>query len=302
LTGIGENFRAQAGYVPRSDIVQFHASNRLSWYGARGAVLEQFTTFFGPSLIWRYADFGHASPVEGNQDVNLMFSLRGGWSVRGSLGLDFVNFEPDDYSGYEVLAPGGPEPFEVPEGLSNLLGATVSLTRPTFNKFNASIETRSNEVAIFAEASEGQETRITGSVAVRPTGSIRLDASTTFSRISRISDGGEFARTIIPRLKLEYQPTRALFFRIVGEYRSERQAALLDPVTGQPLMRNGHTADAASFNGLRIDFLVSFEPHPGTVAFFGYGSSLESGQALSVVDLHRQADGYFVKLAYLIRR
>ena len=302
LTGIGENFRAQAGYVPRSDIVQFHGSNRLSWYGARGAVVEQFTTFFGPSLIWRYADFGHASPVEGNQDVNLMFSLRGGWSVRGSLGLDFVNFEPDDYSGYEVLAPGGPEPFEVPDGLSNLLGASVSLTTPTFKKVNASIDARSNEVAIFAEASEGQETRVTGSVAVRPTESIRLDAGTTFSRISRASDGGEFARTIIPRIKLEYQPTRALFFRAVTEYRSERQAALLDPTTGLPLMRNGRPADAMRFDGVRVDLLVSFEPRPGTVAFFGYGSSLESGRVLSLEDLTRQTDGFFVKLAYLFRR
>ena len=198
VTGIGENFQAQVGYVPRNDIVEFHASNRLSWYGARGAFVEQFTTFFGPSLIWRYADFGHASPIEGTQDVNLMVNLRGGWSARGSFGLDFVRFDPRDYSAYEVLTPGGPVPFAVPDGLSNLFGTSVSLTTPTFKRFNASVETRSNAVAIFAEASEGQESRVSGSIAVRPTESIRLDGSTTFSRITRAGDGSEFARTIIP--------------------------------------------------------------------------------------------------------
>jgi len=302
LTGVGETFRAQVGYVPRSDMVQFHGSNRLSWYGARGAFVEQFTTFFGPSLIWRYADFGHASPIEGNQDVNLMWNLRGGWSLRGALNLDFVRFEPGAYAAYQVATPDGPVPFAVPDSLSNLFGSNISLTTPTYKRFNASVDARSSEVAIYAEASEGRETRASGSVAVRPTGSIRLDGSATFSRITRAADGSEFGRTIIPRVKLEYQRTRALFFRVVAEYRSEKQAALIDPVTGLPLLRLGRPADALRFDGLRVDFLVSFEPRPGTVAFFGYGSSLESGRVLGLQDLTRQSDGFFVKLAYLFRR
>jgi len=193
-------------------------------------------------------------------------------------------------------------PFVVPDGLSNLLAPSVSITTPTYKRFNASVDARSGEVAIYAEASEGRETRVSGSVAVRPTGSIRLDGSATWSRITRDTDGSEFGRTIIPRVKLEYQRTRALFFRVVAEYRSQRQAALVDPTTGYPLTTRGAPADATSFDGLRVDFLVSFEPRPGTVAFFGYGSSLESGRALSLQDLTRQTDGFFVKLAYLFRR
>jgi hypothetical protein len=43
-------------------------------------------------------------------------------------------------------------------------------------------------------------------------------------------------------------------------------------------------------------------PTPETVAFFGYGSSLASDRGLSLSDLRRQSDGFFVKLAYLFRR
>jgi hypothetical protein len=129
-----------------------------------------------------------------------------------------------------------------------------------------------------------------------------VDGSTTYSRITRASDGSEFARTVIPRVKVEYQPTRALFFRVVTEYRSQRQAALVDPATGQPILIDDHVAGAQSFNGVRIDCLVSYEPTPGTVAFFGYGSSLETTRVLSLADLRRQSDGFFVKLAYLFRR
>jgi hypothetical protein len=56
---------------------------------------------------------------------------------------------------------------------------------------------------------------------------------------------------------------------------------------------------------LRTDWLVSYEPTPGTVAFFGYGDTRDtfdtSGSA-SFSDLQRRSDGFFVKLAYQFRR
>lgn len=302
LTGIGVGFGARAGYVPRNDNVEFHSSNRLSWYGARGAFIEQFTAFFGPSRIWRYSDFGDASPIEGNENVNLIFNLRGGWNARGSISRDFVRFDPRDYQSYEGQTPAGPVPFVAPDELAGLFSAGITVTTPTFRMFDASVEAHHNSVVIFPEASEGREALLVGSVSLRPTGSIRVEGSTTYSHISRARDASEFARTIIPRLKLEYQPTRALFFRVVGEYRSQRQAALIDPVTARPLLRNGQLEGPSSFNGLRMDCLVSYEPTPGTVAFFGYGSSLETDRMLSLSDLRREGDGFFIKLAYLFRR
>ena len=52
-------------------------------------------------------------------------------------------------------------------------------------------------------------------------------------------------------------------------------------------------------DGLRTDWLVSFEPTPGTVAFFGYGSSLAKDPLLYNTPAYtRTSDGFFVKLAY----
>jgi hypothetical protein len=115
-------------------------------------------------------------------------------------------------------------------------------------------------------------------------------------------DGSEFARSTIPRLKVEYQPNRALFFRVIGEYRSERRAALQDPSTGAPLFVGGVPQPVTEFNGFRLDLLASFEPTPGTVAFLGYGSSLESDREFNWSRLERVNDGFFVKLAYQVRR
>ena len=121
-------------------------------------------------------------------------------------------------------------------------------------------------------------------------------------RIDRERDGSEFARTIIPRLKVEYQPTRALFFRVIGEWLDERQDILRDARTGAPLFFEGEPIPAVSTKSLRADWLISYEPTPGTVAFLGYGSTHESPDGTTWSSMRRSADGFFVKLAYQFRR
>jgi hypothetical protein len=130
---------------------------------------------------------------------------------------------------------------------------------------------------------------------------VRTALTATIFRLNRL-DGREFARSTIPRLKIEYQPRRELFFRVIGEYRSDRTAALEDPATGAPLFVGGTAQPVREFNGLRVDLLASFEPTPGTVAFLGYGSSLETDEEFNWSRLSRQNDGFFVKLAYQVRR
>ena len=115
-------------------------------------------------------------------------------------------------------------------------------------------------------------------------------------------NGDEFARAVIPRLQAEYQPNRALFYRVIGEYRSERRAALRAADTGAPLFNDGVEQVAVRTNGLRVDLLASFEPAPGTVAFLGYGSSLVTDRDFNWSRLARESDGFFVKLAYRVRR
>ena len=129
-----------------------------------------------------------------------------------------------------------------------------------------------------------------------------MTASGTLSRITRDRNGSEFARTIIPRLKLEYQATRSLFFRVIGEYVAERRARLEDARSGDVLTVNGTPSTAGENNRMRVDWLASFEPSPGTVAFFGYGASLDDNKAFGFRDVSRSSDGFFFKLAYQFRR
>jgi hypothetical protein len=303
LSGVGEHFTSYSGYIPRNNIVEGHAFNRYTYYGEKGALIENVTVFLAPQRIWSYRGFGSEAAIEGSEAVNVWTTLRKGWSIMATGKRQFVRFDPGMYALYTVRRPTGVlEPYSAPAMLNGEFGGTFSVATPVFQMFNARVEVQENDGPIFAEAASGTETRITGSVNFRPNEQIRVEATNTLSRMRRARNDSEFARTVIPRLKVEYQPLRSLFFRVVAEYRSQRQSPLEDARTGDPILVDGVPSTAQRYNALRLDFLVSYLPTPGTVAYAGYGSSMEAERTFGFADLQRIRDGFFVKIAYLFRR
>ncbi len=301
LNGQGRGFDAQAGFVNRlrSGVVTGHAFNRLTHYGARGALLENLTVFFGPERTWLYDAFGFKPGLEGMEQFDATFQLRGGWALNGHVERNFVNFQDSSFAGYTTGSAGGPA-YRPENDFSGFTGE-VKVTTPTWRQLGAEVSYVRGRVAIFQEGTTGRGWQMAGGLELRPTPTIRITASGNVYRLSRLN-GSEFARSTIPRLKMEYQPNRALFFRVIGEYRSERRAALQDARTGDSLYVGGVAQPVTEFNGFRLDLLASFEPTPGTVAFLGYGSSMESDREFNWSRLSRVNDGFFVKLAYQVRR
>jgi hypothetical protein len=300
LNGQGQGFDAQAGFVNRlrSNVVTGHAFNRFTWYGAPRVLLENLTVFFGPERIWAYDQFGFEPAIEGREQVDATFQLRGGWELNGHGERNFVDFQDSSFADYTIGSAVGAAYF--PEDFSGFTGQ-VKVTTPTWRKLGAEVTYGRGHSAIFEEGTTGTGWQLRGTLDLRPTTTIRVAALATVFRLYRL-DGSEFARSTIPRLKLEYQPNRALFFRAIGEYRSERRATLIDPASGDSLFVGGVAQPTTEFNGFRLDLLASYEPTPGTVAFLGYGSSLESDEEFNWSRLERTTDGFFVKLAYQIRK
>ena len=223
-------------------------------------------------------------------------NLRGGWQAQVTLNLNHFGFESADYTGYTV----GAAPFSVPHDLYHLPGAAFILNTPN-RAVSGSMVVGYSAQSIFPEASEGRQVALTTVAALRPTPALRVEARWVHQRLTRARDGSRFSTANIPRLKLEYQLTRAIFVRYIGQYFAEDQAALLDPRTGQPLLVNGDTARAIVTNDFRNDLLFSYKPTPGTVVFLGYGSSLSEAEAFRFRNLSRTSDGFFLKLSYLFR-
>jgi hypothetical protein len=107
---------------------------------------------------------------------------------------------------------------------------------------------------------------------------------------------------------VEYQLSRPIFLRLVGEYTTERRDALRDDTrTNAPILIFDSEANqyvrATAFGrrGLRGDFLFAYQPNPGTVLFAGYGSTLSDPSELGQSSLRRAEDGFFLKLSYLFQ-
>jgi hypothetical protein len=301
VTGTGPGFEAAAGYVPRNNVVEARVSNRYSWYGARGSRLETVSPRVNVTRIWRYDSFDRG-PLEGTDQFTVQSQWRGGWNANATVKRVSWRFEPEAFAAYRVAGDDQAIAYRPNDRVS---GVTPSITfkTPIFRTFNAQLDAQRGPVAVFKEGAGGRETRLSATVSARPTGALRMEATATYSRIARERDGSEFARTVIPRFKVEYQVLRSVFFRMVAEYQSQRQAILIDAADGVPLVVDGASPAAQSRTGLRLDWLASYKPTPGTVAFFGYGSSLAADRLNPLANhLERMSDGFFLKIAYQFRR
>ncbi|MGE0455309.1 MAG: DUF5916 domain-containing protein [Vicinamibacteria bacterium] len=310
ITGIDEDFRAETGFISRPGIVRANVDNRLSFFGPDGGLVEVLNCDVVAEGVWRYASFVGEGGV---QDQKLHFNnnatLRGGWKLGASLLVEQFGYDAGFYEDYALQgdAPGELLPFVGVPTIDNL-DWVLSFETPQFQKLSATAQWLFGRDENFFEWAPADITYLTLTLDWRPAEKLRVNAEYRLQDFQRRSDGSRVGRRQLPRLKLEYQATRAIFLRFVAEYDARMRDALRDDSrTERPiLIRDEATgayqpALATRDNGLRLDVLFSWQPNPGTVFFAGYGSSLRETDSLRFRDLQRTSDGFFVKLSYLFR-
>src|SRR5438105_8815441 len=143
-------------------------------------------------------------------------------------------------------------------------------------------------------------------VSYRPTERLRNTVSYFWQQVNRRTDGSLVNVGRVLRAKVEYQVSRPLFVRVVGQYIQDKTDSLRDDSrTGAPIFIQGPdslTRAAASHSNLfHADVLLSYQPVPGTVVFAGYGSDMVDEEAFRFRGLTRTGDAFFLKLSYLFR-
>ena len=302
VNAISPDFQAAAGFVNRTDIVNAHAFNRLSFYGEEGALIETIGGFTGITRIWAYDNTGDG-PIEGGESFFPSATLRGGWSLSGSLTRNFYSYNPASYAGYDVISgPGATisEDFDFPEQETDQFSGSIGVTTPTFQLFTLSLSSSMGQTPIFAEASPGQSKSYNIVVEARPTSAIRASFQMQHYTLNRKVDDSRYSREIIPRLKVEYQLTPDIFFRVIGQYAARERSGLKDR-DGNLIRIDGELTSDTESNGLVMDWLFSYRPNPGTLLYLGYGSTMDDVGQKRFEDLRRRHDGFFLKLSYLFR-
>ncbi|HEX2779980.1 MAG TPA: DUF5916 domain-containing protein [Gemmatimonadaceae bacterium] len=308
IEGISPRFETRSGFVPRTGVVFGRFANRFSVYGRPGALLEQLSTFIIASPVWLYDEFPGSSTFEGGFSEMFNAALRGGWTLRAQIGNSHQRFDPTSYGGYRVDRGADTIALAQPHGLYGLWGGSVGASTPN-RALTLSVDLSTGAAVIFAEAAEGRANAATLAASWHPNASLRVETSLVHQRITRARDGTRFSTATIPRLKTEYQLSRAIFLRYVGQYVAQDRTALVDARTGFPLIASSFgtarfgPSGALIVNDFRNDFLFSYKPTPGTVFFFGYGASLTEPEAFSfrAQELRRVSDGFFLKASYRYR-
>jgi hypothetical protein len=307
ITGIDPEFVTRSGFIGRRGITNAGFSHRITTFGARGSLVESFSTELNLLGTWKYDVFTRGGDAQDKKaHLNTTTSFRGGWSLGASVLVETFGFDADLYSRYFIELPTDTIPFTGTPDLTNL-DYVLTIGTPEWKEGSASLFVVWGKDENFDEWSSADI--IIGTLAGdwRPTEKVRVNATYNVQKYSRRTDGTTVRIRHIPRLKLEYQVARPLFVRLVGEYDAEDVADLRDDSrTNAPILfRNPDgtfsPAPAHSENAFRGDFLFSYQPLPGTVLFAGYGSLMREPNAFRFADLERQSDGFFVKASYLFR-
>ncbi len=304
ISGLSNGFDAQSGFINRVGYERANTGQRFSLYGAPGNLIEQVTLMLGANPLWRYGDMEKfRGAFEGGYNSVLSANIRGGWVISGGVANNIQQWDPASYASYRVVRQTDTVAFTLPHGLYNMWSEQGSLTTP--NRAVIGIFTVAVGAApIFPEAALSNEISFQGEVLWHPTRSLRFDALWTHQTFDRARDGSRAITADIPRLKVEYQLTPAIFFRYVGQYTAQTESPLEDPRTGEPLL-----VDSATFANLglapsrifRQDVLFSYQPTPGTVILLGYGATLNEPNAFAFRDFTRSEDGLVFKVSYLWR-
>jgi hypothetical protein len=241
-----------------------------------------------------------------------VINVRGGWLISLTPVRESWMFPQGSYSSYRVIRPAGsgrPAPDTVAFSPSPRTPTYVLLgriTTPQYSLVTGRLSTILGRDVEFFETGAAQRVDVTADADWRLSDQLRLTTSYLFSNYTRRRDGSTFSRANVPRLKVEYQLSRPLFVRFVGQYDNRTRDALRDPRTDYPLgiVSDGVVTQSTrqTVRDIRIDWLVSYVPTPGTVLFAGYGASLYEPVAFRFRDFERVRDGIFVKLSYLLRR
>lgn len=314
FAGISDDFRSASGFIGRAGIVHSYVDPSYTTYGKPGALLERFTGDILVDGIWQYQNFIHGRHI---QDRKLHFngnaSLRGGWNIGAGYFVESFGYDSALYAHYRLEVPragGGGGLDTIPFVGQPTIGNgeyLIQIGTPQWKHFSGGGFFLQGHDENFFEWASADLLLLSVNVSYRPTDRMRNSLSYFWQQVNRRTDGSLVNVGRVARVKMEYQLSRPLFIRLVGQYIQDQTDSLRDDSrTGAPILIGGPggtiTRSAASATNLfHVDALLSYQPIPGTVVFAGYGSNMLDDDAFRFRGLTRSDDALFVKLSYLFR-
>ena len=306
------DFQAGSGFIRQVGITSVNSRVSQNWYGGRGALVERWGPFVQLRTTFDHDDFWDGrGPEESQIELGFSTSFRGNVTVFTNYFYDTYDFAPSLYDGlYHRVGDGPVRPYAADQAqFSGMQGFRLFTFFNTWQRLRGRIAFERREQPVFdrrrgvpVEAADSWGGDL--SLTLFPTNSWLVEGGVRHQELNRQSDGSPYSSATIPRLRTQYQLSRSLFVRLIGEYASQESHGLraLDGTALETCSDGVCTPLAGSLdNDIYFEALVSYEPTPGTVFFIGYSREMDEPVAFDFRDIQAQRDGFFVKASYRFR-
>ena len=314
FSDVSDDFRAASGFIRRTGTAQVQSRASYNFRGRPGDLIERW----GPSVefqgYWDHDDFWARRGVEeARVQLGGSVSFRGNVTIFGNYSRSYFDFPRDEYDGLVHAGAGAtPQPFYPEQSLfKGLPSGTVFFWVNAFDQARGNLRVTRSETPLF-DFRTGTPVEVArswsgdASLNLFPTTRLRAELGARHTVLRRKRDGSLYSEATIPRVRLQYQFTRALYARAIAEYASQHRGAPRTPETGLPLSYCSDDScsalEGSEANDFSVETLLSYEPTPGTVFFVGYSRRMTDMERLRFRDLRAEADGLFVKMSYRFRR
>lgn len=250
LLDITPNFRADTGYVPRTDQRTMNQYGHFYWR-PKSKLLIAHGPEESATLIWDHNGTGLSQSVS----FDYVFEFGHNITVAPILSYESDVLRPVDFSGL----PGNRQYVQDGGGLSFRGNPKRWLNWSTryIRDGTPVIVTPTGQFPY-----TGDETAITQTIGVKPSARLQIDNTYILERIVNGANHHAVFNSHIIRSRVNYQFTRELSLRVISQYNG--------------VLANSNYTSLTTQKNMNFDVLLTYLLHPGTAIYVGYNSNLEN--------------------------
>jgi hypothetical protein len=247
---ITPNFGTQTGFVPRTDQRTINEYGHFYWRPKKGLLMQH-----GPEENATQLWDNHGTTLQQIVSFDYVFEVRPNVVIAPIVAYESDVLRPIDFSGL----PGNRQ--YVQDG-----GGIVFRGSPKrWLNWNSTIIRDGTPVVIVPTGQlpyTGNETAITQTLGLKPVGRLQIDNMYILERIVNGKAHHAVLNSHIIRSRVNYQFTRELSLRFIGQYNGQ--------------LANANYSSLQTEKNFNMDFLLTYLVHPGTAVYVGYNSNMEN--------------------------
>ncbi|HEY9225189.1 MAG TPA: DUF5916 domain-containing protein, partial [Gemmatimonadaceae bacterium] len=231
VRGIDEDFRTLSGFISRPGLAYGIIEQRGTRFNQRGSRLETLTGQISFDHNWQYSHFGHGDAQDKKFHVSTSAGLRGGWTVGAGVYWETFGWDANLFRNYRIERTVGTTVDTIPfTGVGRIPNRdyVFTMSTPQWPRFNASAIYIYGQDENFFEWAQANINYLSLNLNFRPTDQLRVASTLVYQDYQRRTDGSYVGRNAIPRVRAEYQVSRSIFLRLVGEYSLSERDDLRD--------------------------------------------------------------------------